>query len=101
MADRIVFGITHSPLGNTSRRYGDGGYKERNARLLAHGTHPMTLQPLRAEGGTCGACRHLVQRGNVAGHYLKCSRHPHNTGGPATDCRAKWPACVLFEEGGR
>lgn len=96
MADRIVFGVTPAPIVYSKGRR--ECYQDRNKRLLAIGTHPMTMQPLREEGDKCGNCTHLVQRGNVAGHYLKCSRNPHNTGGPATDCRAKWPACVLWEK---
>jgi hypothetical protein len=87
---RPIFGLTSAPPDKAP-------YGIRHAESLRRRVHPMTHQPLRPEGGKCGDCRHLVRRGMVAGTYYKCTLHPRNTGGPATDCRVRWPACVLFE----
>ena len=62
---------------------------------VAAGVHPLTGLPARPELGTCGGCAHRIQsyRG-----YPKCDvgDGARITGGPATDCRAWWPACGQF-----
>lgn len=59
------------------------------------GRHPMGSDLLKQEGAMCGNCKHCEGRRGV----LKCWAQPHETtGGPATDIRAGWPACVLWEE---
>ena len=79
----------------------------RTARALAligNGKHPATGRCLlRIQDPTlnrlcCGDCAHLASRlpGNRV--YWKCDVHPKGvTGGPLTDIRLSWPACVLFE----
>ena len=54
---------------------------------VARGLHPMGL-PLAGNGETCGSCANIVQN---RCKYYKCRLH--NTAGPATDIRMKWPAC--------
>lgn len=49
------------------------------------------------EGTTCASCVHLVLQGGTSGRYLKCELR-RNTRGPATDHRARWPACGKYEE---
>ena len=73
---------------------------QRQATDIKNGRHPLadhgaTLDPQRtAAGHTCGDCAY-----RVGGTYPKClhrapNGHPDRiTGGPATDCRAHWPAC--------
>ena len=47
-------------------------------------------------GRVCRECVHLYRK--VMGKtYLKCALR-RNTGGPATDHRARWAACAKFEE---
>lgn len=49
------------------------------------------------EGERCGTCRHLA-RIRYSRTYLKCDLvRTHWTGGPATDIRAKDPACKRWE----
>jgi len=57
--------------------------------MVEKGIHPLTREPARPELGTCGTCVH-----RVGIKYPKCD-HPDTprTNGPATDVRAKWPAC--------
>jgi hypothetical protein len=85
---RLIFGET-APIPRS-------GYQARHQGLLDQGLHPMTGKPLRAEGGTCGACAHL-RRLKYAKTYTKCELSHSLTHGPATDCRTRWPACELFE----
>lgn len=48
-------------------------------------------------GETCGSCAHL-SRVRLAKTYLKCGRVRENwTHGPATDVRARDPACKQWE----
>lgn len=61
----------------------------RNEALSARGLHPVSRRGLRSEG-TCGECNHVTRHGR----YIKCDLNA--TGGPATDIRLKWPACVSF-----
>lgn len=76
----------------------------RQADQIAHGIHPLTGgrlhpqaapgEPRDAPGRRCGNCAH-----RRVGEYPKCfygfdgRRAPRATRGPATDCRAWWPAC--------
>jgi hypothetical protein len=46
------------------------------------------------EGKKCKDCVHLFRK-KFANTYIKCDLRP-NTGGPATDHRANWPACKKF-----
>jgi hypothetical protein len=63
--------------------------------LAARGVQPLTREPARPDLGTCGTCVHRVTSGRG---YPKCD-HPDTptTSGPATDVRAKWPACHRWE----
>lgn len=69
----------------------------RQHALVARGFHPLALSPTRPELGTCGGCAWRV----LFGAYPKCTlpgdRARRLTHGPATDCRAWWPACGDFE----
>jgi hypothetical protein len=62
----------------------------RNQSWLDRGIHPVSRRALRGEG-TCGECDHCKRQGR----YVKCDLN--STGGPATDIRLKWPACVSFK----
>lgn len=69
-----------------------GARLTRRLNLLAErGIQPLTREPARPDLGTCGTCIHRVANGHG---YPKCD-HPDTpaTHGPATDVRAKWPAC--------
>lgn len=46
----------------------------------------------------CKACLHFWKK-RLGNTYLKCERFG-NSGGAATDWRANWPACGLFEKRG-
>lgn len=63
-----------------------------NNEMLDQGIHPITGDALANNGHTCGDCDHCFRRGNVAGTFYKCELRW--TGGPATDLRLKWPACI-------
>lgn len=48
-------------------------------------------------GETCRTCKHLCHTGHD-GKYLKCGLCREMwTHGPATDLRARWPACAKWE----
>lgn len=78
---------------------------------ITNGRHPLAGAPLHAQAPsdaasgdrsrpfTCGTCAHRVtQRSpHMANAYPKCSIGPI-TGGPATDVRAWWPACVHYDD---
>ncbi len=50
------------------------------------------------QGKTCGSCRHLVRR-QLSKVYLKCGLNEARwTGGPASDIRARSPACKAWKE---
>ena len=51
-------------------------------------------------GERCGTCRHLARSESPAGNvFLKCGlMRRHWTGGGATDVKAAWSACRLWEE---
>lgn len=68
----------------------------RNA-ILADGRHPTTKLSLRLPVGEhrCGDCGHRRLQGGTARDYHKCGAAPL-TGGPATDVRVGWPACVKW-----
>lgn len=51
----------------------------------------------KTDGKRCHECKFFM-RIQYAGTYFKCSRS-RISGGAATDWRARWPACGLFEEG--
>lgn len=60
-----------------------------NTNVVA-GRHPMGHR--LAEGReSCGTCLHIIRK-QFGKTYLKCAVS-RMTGGPATDVRAKWPAC--------
>lgn len=86
---RLVFGQDRDPgVAEEVVGRGPGGAPASNPCVVAYGPGP--------EGATCSGCRHLYAQGGVAGRYLKCELR-RNTGGPATDHRARWPACSKFE----
>ncbi len=64
------------------------------------GVHPMGAQLAPpghpGHGLTCGDCRHLYAK-HRSKTYLKCKLNK-NTNSKSTDTRAKWPACILWEE---
>jgi hypothetical protein len=62
------------------------------ARRLAAGMHPLGHAKLAGNSETCGTCSHVRIR-QLGGRYIKCRMVPM-TGGPASDVRLKWPACV-------
>src|SRR5882672_855954 len=88
---RLVFGESPPPPAIANK----APWRVRHAANLAAGVHPLTLQPLKTDGTTCGNCLHMV-RLKYAGTYSKCTKGPL-THGPATDCRKRWPACALYE----
>lgn len=69
--------------------------RERRLSLIAAGTNPGSMLAI-AEGTaeTCGSCA-LLREGH-RGRYFKCGHPsaPTPTGGPKTDIRKRWPACV-------
>lgn len=71
----------------------------RRREMLADGINPASKRALLWESrATCGDCEHhFTHRTNRTFH--KCAKAPGGpTGGPATDVRVSWPACVLYEE---
>ena len=79
--------------------------KDRQARLLSGGYHPLRALPLYkpAKGQpapTCRACKHWTNRFNLGwqNDRRKCRAPgaPTPTGGTATDCKTGWPACLQF-----
>jgi len=69
-------------------------------REALRGRHPLgwDLHPAPPEGARCGTCAHLVRRVSPGGRVnLKCGLLPM-TKGPATDTRARWPACEGYRE---
>lgn len=66
----------------------------RNRYLLENNTHPTTKLPLLGNGETCGSCdHHFIRR--LSRIYHKCEM-VEATGGPASDVRVGWPACVKW-----
>jgi hypothetical protein len=68
------------------------------ARRLAQGLHPLGHARLAGNGQTCGTCSHRRLNDLRAGRYWKCNQVPM-TGGPASDVRLKYPACMLWAPG--
>ena len=66
------------------------------AARQARGVHPHNGLPLLAASGhTCGDCGHKREDlGGYSRHWYKCALTPG--GGPATDIRVRWPACVKW-----
>ena len=76
---------------------------------IAAGRHPLAGAPLhdqaptdaipgdRPRPFTCGTCTHRDLRQHGANPYPKCDIGPI-TGGPATDVRAWWPACIHYDD---
>ncbi|HEY3483364.1 MAG TPA: DUF6011 domain-containing protein, partial [Streptomyces sp.] len=90
----------------------DARRAQRQVAAIRLGYHPLgvalrTNLPLHPDaprgddrttpGPRCGSCVHrVIPLREVAGTYPKCNYGGdwrHATGGPATDCRAWWPAC--------
>lgn len=69
---------------------------DKRRRMLDAGLHPTGQGQIYHDGTKCKDCVHCVLRGGGARNYWKCDRIPH-TGGPGTDIRKSWPACVRFE----
>lgn len=65
---------------------------QRQRERVARGIHPLTGGRTFPSAGTCGDCpNRRPQDGERS--WPKCGLWPV-TGGPATDCRAWWPACA-------
>lgn len=62
-------------------------------RQVASGRHPMG-ERLAENGERCGTCAHLVTK-EWSKTYFKCGL-VKGTGGPATDVRKRWPACIRW-----
>jgi hypothetical protein len=67
-------------------------------RRLATDQHPLGHARLAHNGETCATCSHRRMNDMRAGRYWKCNQVPM-TGGPASDIRLKWPACVRWAQG--
>jgi len=52
----------------------------------------------KAEGHTCGTCAFCLRTGYRSSTYFKCEKN-RISHGAATDWRAGWPACGLWEGG--
>jgi len=61
-----------------------------NPMVKVHGPGP--------EGKTCGTCAYLFRKRYTSRTYLKCSMRGGLTSGAATDQKAGWRACGLWEE---
>ncbi len=88
-----VFGSVDplTPSSSSRRRTG------RAALSIAYHVHPVTKQPLLPPERNlhCRDCAHHYK----SEIWHKCDQVKH-TGGPATDIRVSWPACVLFSAKG-
>jgi len=62
---------------------------------LAQGQHPLGHAALANNGETCGTCSHRRMNDLRSGRYWKCNQ-VRMTGGPASDIRLKWPACMRW-----
>ena len=71
----------------------------RQRQAIADGVHPLTGLPLLAEDWrlTCGQCSHRFVIRPHDRTYGKCEVRGDSRG-PASDCRAWWPACARFEQ---
>lgn len=66
------------------------------ARSLAAGRHPTTKRALVDDARTCRDCPHLWSHSRNR-TYWKCGK-VEATGGPGSDVRLSWPACVRIDE---
>jgi hypothetical protein len=57
----------------------------------------MYFKYRRTQGKLCRNCKALIHHSGNTKLYLKCEKYGI-TNGAATDWRAKWDACGLFEE---
>jgi len=76
----------------------DAARTVRRRSLLAAGIHPTSRRKLLGGDAVCGTCAHCVANRQTR-TYWKCAK-VFMTGGPATDVRLSWPACVLWEKEG-
>lgn len=89
---------TPGPRRNARGESPDQARTRRNREAIEKGRHPVAGVALLREGGhTCGDCSHAMQTSGGARWFWKCDTMPR-TGGPGTDLRVSWPACVRFEE---
>ena len=79
---RPVFGVDRDPAAVA----GPGTFKH----------NPMLLLGPGPQGRLCRDCTHLLTY-QMGTRWFKCALRPHSNS-TATDHRAKWPACVRFEE---
>jgi hypothetical protein len=82
-----VFGVHRDPEYAGGERTKSGTFKH-NPMVAAYGPGP--------EDRRCWDCAHLL-RYQAGGTWFKCDLR-YNTGGAATDHRARWPTCARFEE---
>jgi hypothetical protein len=69
--------------------------------------HPDAQREIGGTGPRCGGCRFRVSVGGHARSFPKCMwpepdlrrrvNRDRFTHGPATDCRASWPACTDYQ----
>lgn len=71
--------------------------RARQAQALAVGIHPITGARLLGGTETCGTCAHHIRVNGGARNWPKCDRIKA-THGHATDCLARFPACVGWEK---
>lgn len=87
---KLVFGRDRDPgvveevVGRTK-----SGALASNPCVLFYGEGP--------EGRICFDCVHFFKQPGTAGTYYKCDLR-RVTRGPASDHRARWPACARFED---
>jgi len=79
----------------------DAARTQRRRNLFARGVHPATKVALREQANikdpvTCGDCAHFLRTRHNTKWYFKCDLIPR-TGGPGTDIRKSWVACVKYE----
>jgi hypothetical protein len=70
--------------------------KDRHARKLAAGVHPITGLKLADNGETCGSCEHRVSVSGGNRNYPKCDLTPMSRS-ETSDTRAWFPACTSWE----
>lgn len=82
--------VTQRPIVPKARRHADpliDAHPTGNPCVRVFGPGP--------EGRRCKHCKHLFFY-QMGGRYYKCALRPV-TGGPGSDHRVNWPACVKFE----
>lgn len=88
---------TVAPVDELAGLGADARRTVRQRASIARGVHPLTGRPLLPAdvGASCGDCskRYAFRYHNRS--YAKCEERGDSRG-PATDCRAWWPACDLF-----